>query len=496
MLRLECQPGTAAVTAAPPIRTDPMQAEPDAAAPRRRGDAIVSLVAPPVPARADARAIARLAGPLLVNNLSTAGMSFADTVMAGQLGAGALGSVAVGSSWYNLHLMVGLGLLMSLSPLVAHAYGAGDSTRVGVYARQAVWLVLGLAVLLVVGLACAGPALTLIGTDAAIRPAATGYVLAMACGFPAMLGFLALRYVSEGVGHTRPIMYIAVLGLAVNVAGNWVFMYGRLGMPALGAVGTGVSSALTMWAMFGTMLWYVRRHRVYRPYAIFARLERPDPKRLREMLALGLPICGSVVSEGGLFVAAALIIGTLGAVQVAAHQIALNYASFMFMVPLALHSATTIHVGHQVGAGHVCRARRAGLVGIALCGGLMLVSAVVIAFASRAIADVYTDDEAVLGVAASLLLFAALFQVSDGLQIGAAGALRGFKDARVPMALCVASYWGIGFPLAYWLGVVRGQGPAGVWIGLVAGLTVSAVALNLRFHSISARARGHASAAL
>jgi MATE family multidrug resistance protein len=206
------------------------------------------------------------------------------------------------------------------------------------------------------------------------------------------------------------------------------------------------------------------------------------------MLALGLPISGSVVSEGGLFVAAALIIGTLGGAQVAAHQIALNYASFMFMAPLALHSATTIHVGHQVGAGRVRRGRRAGFVGIAICGGLMVVSALVIVVANRAIADVYTDDAAVLAMAATLLLFAALFQVSDGLQIGAAGALRGFKDAKVPMALNFTSYWGVGFPLAWWLGIVRGMGPVGVWIGLVAGLTACAIALNLRYRHVSGRA--------
>lgn len=439
-------------------------------------------------AAADVRAIARLGGPLVVNNLSVAGMSFADTVMAGQLGANALASVAVGYSWYNLFLMIGLGLLMALSPLVAHAYGAGDSPRVGVYARQAVWLVLALAVVLVAGMVAVRPALTLIGTEPTIVPDAVGYVLAVACGFPAMLGFLALRYVSEGVGHTRAIMYIAVLGLVVNVIGNWIFMYGKLGAPALGAVGTGVSTAIVMWVMFLTMLWYVRRHRVYRPYEIFAKLERPDAKRLREMLALGLPIAGSVVSEGALFVAAALLIGTLGAVEVAAHQIAINYASFMFMVPLALHSATTIHVGHQLGAGDVRRGRRAGYAGIAICGGLMIVSALVIAAANRAIAGIYTDDAAVLAVAAVLLIYAGLFQVSDGLQIGAAGALRGFKDAKVPMGLNFVSYWIVGFPLAYWLGIVLGHGPVGVWIGLVAGLTACAVALNLRYRHVSGRA--------
>ncbi|MCZ8130051.1 MAG: MATE family efflux transporter [Steroidobacteraceae bacterium] len=437
---------------------------------------------------ADARAIWRLGLPLLVNNLSVAGMSFAGTVMAGQLGREALAAVAVGSAYYHLFMMFGLGILMALSPLCAHAYGAGDSPRVGAYARQAVWLVLGIGAIGVAGMSAVRPLLEAIGTDPAIVPTATGYVLAVACGLPAMFGFLALRSMSEGVGHTRPIMYIAVLGLVVNVFGNWVFMYGKLGAPALGAVGTGASTALTMWTMFLTMLLYVRRHRVYRPFALFARFEWPDRRRLREMLGLGLPICGSVMSESGLFVAAALIMGALGAVNAAAHQIALNYASFMFMVPLALHSATTIHVGHLAGAGNPGAARAAGLTGIAICAGLMVVSAIVIVFANRAIADIYTDDAQVLALAATLLLYAAVFQVSDGVQIGAAGALRGFKDAKVPMLLNFTSYWLIGFPLAYGLGVAWGGGPHYVWLGLIAGLTVCAIALTLRFRFVSARA--------
>jgi multidrug resistance protein, MATE family len=228
---------------------------------------------------ADARAIARLGGPLLVNNLSVAGMSFADTVMAGQLGARALASVAVGFSWYNLFLMIGLGLLMALSPLVAHAV-----RRRGLAARRRVRAPGGVAgrsalatVLLVAGMVCVQPALRTIGTAPEIVPDAVGYVLAVACGFPAMLAFLALRYSSEGVGHTRPIMYIAVLGVVVNVIGNWIFMYGKLGAPALGAVGTGVSTAIVMWRC-SAMLWYVRRHRVYRPYAPLTGFEPPGPR--------------------------------------------------------------------------------------------------------------------------------------------------------------------------------------------------------------------------
>jgi len=158
-------------------------------------------------------------------------------------------------------------------------------------------------------------------------------------------------------------------------------------------------------------------------------------------------------------------------------------------VPMALHSATTVHVGHALGKGDPRAARFRGLVGIALCAALMLVSALVIAVASRGIARLYTRDPGVLGLASGLLLLAGAFQVSDGLQVGAAGALRGFKDARVPLVICVLSYWGVGFPLAFGLGIGRGLGPAGVWYGLIAGLTVCALALNWRFLRISSRVR-------
>ncbi len=435
--------------------------------------------------RTDAGAILRLGAPLLVNNLSMGGMSFADTVMGGRLGASALAAIAVGVSYYAVFWIIAIGVTMALSPLVAHAYGRGDEHGVGEYARQGVWIGLGLSVVLVLGLAQVRPALAFIHTDPSILPAAAGYVQAMAFGFPAMVGFMVLRFVSEGIGRTKPMAYVASLGLLANVFFNWVFMYGKLGVPALGAVGTGVATALVWWVMLIALFIYMSRHGAYRPYRIFARLERPVPARLKEILALGVPISGSLVAEGGLFSAAGLMIGTLGAARVAAHQIALNYASFMFMVPMAMHSATTIHVGHALGRGDRRHARFAGLLGIGLCGALMVLSALWVAFQSSFIASLYTRDSEVIGLATSLLLLAGAFQVSDGLQVGAAGALRGFKDARVPLLICIGSYWGVGFPLAFGFGVIRGGGPAAVWYGLIAALTVCALGLGARFLYIS-----------
>jgi len=435
---------------------------------------------------ADAGAIARLGGPLLINNLSVTGMSFADTVMAGQLGARDLAGLAIGVAWFNLFLFVGLGLFMAISPAVAHAYGAEDSDGVARYVRQSLWLVLSVSIALVVGLWQVRWALPALGISPEIRPVAIGYVHAMSWGMPGLMAFFALRFASEGLGYTRPIMYIAAGGLVVNVIGNWIFMYGKFGMPRLGAVGCGVATAITVWLMFLAMFAYMHRHRVYRRFAFFRSVERPDLRVLGELLRLGLPISGSILAEGGLFVAAALIMGVMGATTAGAHQIALNFAAFMFMVPLSISSATTIHVGHLIGGGDVLRGRFAGIVGVCMCAMVMMISACGIVLWNDAIAALYTSDVVVQGLAATLLLAAAVFQVSDGVQVGAAGALRGFKDTAVPMALCWFSYWMIGFSLAYALGVRRQLGPLYVWVGLIAGLTVCAALLMSRYLWISA----------
>jgi multidrug resistance protein, MATE family len=435
--------------------------------------------------RADVLAIARLGGPLLANNLSVCGMTFADTVMAGRLGARDLAGLAVGVSYFNLFFLFGLGMFMAVSPAVAHAYGADDIPRVARYMRQSLWLALILSIVHVAGLWQAEPALRIVGIAPEIMPIAVGYVHAISWGMPGLLGFYALRFTSEGLGYTKPIMYIGFCGLALNIFGNWVFMYGKLGMPELGAVGCGVATAISMWSMFGIMLLYFLKHRVYRRCQFFARFELPDVRVSGELLRLGIPIAGSVLAEGGLFVAAALLMGVMGAVTAGAHQIALNYAALMFMVPLAASSATTIHAGHLLGRGEVAAARHAGFVGIGVCAGIMLVSACAILLLNDQIAAMYTRDAEVRDLAATLLLVAALFQVSDGVQVGAAGALRGFKDTAVPMTICVFSYWAIGFCLAYVLGIQQGRGPIYVWLGLTAGLTVSAILLTTRYGRVA-----------
>jgi MATE family multidrug resistance protein len=437
---------------------------------------------------ADARAICALGLPLLGNNLSIMGMQFADTVMAGQLGARDLAALSVGVGYYHLFLLSGLGVLMAVSPSVAHAFGASDTQGVTRYCRQAWWLALALAVVLVSGLWQVGRVLPALGIAPEILPTSIGYVHAMSFGMPALLAFLSLRYTSEGLGRTKPIMFFGFLGLTANVIGNWIFMYGKFGMPRLGAVGCGVATAISEWLMFSAMFIYMRRQRVYREFDFFSRIDPPDWRVLRELTRIGAPIAGSVLAEGGLFVCAALMIGGMGATLTAGHQIALNYASFMFMVPLAISSATTIHVGHTLGRGDRERGRFVGKLGIGMCASVMALTGIAIVVFNDAIASVYTGDRAVREVAAALLLMAAIFQLSDGVQVGAQGALRGFKDTAIPMAMCIFSYWVVGFPLAYTFGVYNGGGPRYVWIGFIAGLTVSAVLLVSRYLYVSRRA--------
>jgi MATE family multidrug resistance protein len=433
----------------------------------------------------NARAILRLAGPLVVNNVVISGMTLVNTLVAGRIGPEALAGVAVGGSYYQMFWLFGLGVLMSISPIVAHAYGGGRDREVGHRFRQGVWLALLLAVPLVSALACVEPLLRWFGTDARAIPHASGYVYAMCFGMPAMLVFLAHRYTSEGVGWTRPVMYTAAVGLAANLAGNWLFALGGLGLPALGARGCGIATALASWAMLVTMHAYQRRKALYRRFELFARFERPQAAAIVDILRLGLPIAGSVVSEGALFAVAALLMSTLGAEIVAAHQVAINYASLMFMVPLSLHSATTIHVGHQVGRGDARAGRHAGWTGIAMCGLVMALSALVVLAFRGGIAAAYTPDAEVRALATWLFLFVAAFQIPDGLQVGAAGALRGFKDAQVPMALNFTAYWLIGFPAAWWFGIRQGAGPSGIWAGLIAGLCVCAALLLWRYRRVS-----------
>lgn len=436
--------------------------------------------------RNETRRLFTLAGPLIVNNLSIAGMQFADAVMAGRLGVSTLAAVAVGGSLWFFAFTIGLGLLMAISPIAARLYGAGKQQLIGRYTRHGMYLGAALSIPVIVAAQyLIQPLLIFIPIDPEFREMTIGYTQAITLGAPGMFVFLALRFTTEGIGVTKPIMYVSVFALICNVFLNWVLIFGNLGAPALGAVGCGLASAITMWLIATILAVHMFSAKLYKGLGIFSQLAPPRPEALKEIIVLGLPIAVTITAEAGLFNAVSIMMGTLGAAITAAHQIAINFAATMFMVPLALSSAITIRVGHELGAGQVIRARYAGGVGIFVCAVFMSCSAIFLLVFRDAVVSMYTSDEVVKNIAISLLLMAAIFQVGDGVQIGAAGALRGYKDTRMPMIINTVSFWVIAFPLAYLAAVTFKLPPNYIWGGFVAGLSVAAVLLTWRYNRLS-----------
>lgn len=428
-----------------------------------------------------------LAGPLIVGQVTNFGMNFVDTVMAGRLGRVDLGAVAVGSSVWAAGFLFVLGMLMAVSAAVAQLDGAGRARQAGELTRQALWLAATLAVAVWWLMRSAEWFMQVIGTDPAVGAVADGYLKAISWGAPAMTGMLVLRFFSEGIGYTRPTMYIGLLGIACNIPLNYVLMFGKLGFPALGAVGCGWATAAVLWLQFLALaVWIIWRAR-YRPYGVFERFSLPEWRELAALVRLGFPIGVMIFMEGGLFVGSALLIGTLGALPVAAHQIALNYSGLMFMVPLGISGAITVRVGNAIGRGDPDSARRAGLVGIALALAFGTISAAVMISLPEPIARIYTTEREIIDLAASLLILAAIFQLADCVQVAAAGALRGLKDTRVPMLYSILAYWMIGMTLGWWLTFRQDWGPAGMWVGILSGLSVAALLLGGRFLRVSGR---------
>lgn len=426
-----------------------------------------------------------LAGPLIIGQLTSFGMNFVDTIMAGRLGRVDLGAIAIGSSVWAAGLLFVLGVLMSVSPAVSQLDGAGRRLQAGEMTRQALWIALAISVMLALLARNAGWVMSALEVEPAVAELALGYLKAMSWGAPALTMMFVLRFFSEGAGYTRPTMYIGVMGILFNVPLNYILMFGKLGFEPMGAVGCGWATALVFWLQFIALAIYIGYRRQYAQFELYRSFSRPSAREIGGLLRVGLPIGVTIFFEGSLFVSAALLIGTLGALPIAAHQVAINFASMAFMVPLGMAGAITVRVGNAIGRGDPQGARLAGMVGIGLATVFAVFSASLMFLLPEWIARMYTAEREVIEMAAGLLMLAAIFQVSDGLQVASAGALRGYKDTRRPMIYSVFSYWAIGISTGYWLTFEREWGAAGMWVGMIAGLSVAAVLLGTRFLRLS-----------
>ena len=338
------------------------------------------------------------------------------------------------------------------------------------------------------------------GQDPATAALAGRYLRAIVWGLPAFYGFVALRSFAESVGKPVPVTVVALLGIGVNVFWNDALIHGRYGLPELGAVGVGYASAITTWTMLALLVLAFAVVPALRRYGVL-HAEGPDRAVLKSLLRVGVPIGGTLFVEAGLFGATALLVGRLGPTALAAHQVALQLASITFMAALGIAIAGSVRVGLATGAGDATGARRAGWTSIALCVAVMTASALAFTFFPRPLIGLFLDLDAaesapVVALATGLLGLAGLFQLFDGLQAGAGGALRGLKDTFAPMVIALATYWGLGLTTGAWLAFGRGYGAAGLWTGLIVGLAAAGLALAARFRwqTRPARAPAHPAA--
>ncbi|MBE2187262.1 MAG: MATE family efflux transporter [Rhodothermales bacterium] len=435
--------------------------------------------------RREIRATLTLAAPVVLAQLAQVSLGFVDTVMVGRLGPEALAGVALGASMFFTLGLFGLGVVLAVGPMAAQAVGAGKPDEAAHAARQGLWATALLGPAMMVLLVGVSFALGLTGQDPAVADLAGRYLRAIVWGLPAFYGFVAVRSFAEALGRPLVVTLVAVLGIGSNVFWNDALIHGRYGLPALGPVGVGYASAITTWTMFGLLTLVFVLVPSFRKIGLLRR-DRPDRAVLGALLRLGLPIGGSLFVEAGLFGATALLVGRLGSTALAAHQVALQMASITFMGALGIAIAGSVRVGHAAGAGDREGVRRAGWTSIGLSTGVMTVSALAFTLAPRPLIGLFLDvnapaNAAVVALATTLLTLAGVFQVFDGLQAGAGGALRGLKDTRAPMLIAVATYWGLGLTTGVWLAFGQGQGAAGLWKGLIVGLAAAGIALALRF---------------
>jgi MATE family multidrug resistance protein len=429
----------------------------------------------------EAKRTLKIGSPIIAAQLLQMSMSFVDTVMAGNLSASALAAVAIGVSTLLPFFVLAMGTLTAINPIVAQLFGSRRFGEIGREFRQVLWLSALLAIPFMLLFRNLGFVMELANVDPVIIPTAVDYVKAYTWGIPAGFMYLAMRFFCEGLAITKPSMNIALVGVIMNILGNYALMYGAWGFPALGAVGCGYASAIVSWVMFFSMAFFVIRYRGFDRFHLFASWRLPRWKYAKELFRIGIPIGISSTMEVTMFAVVSLLMGSLGEVVIASHQIAINISAMTFMVPFGLSTAITTRVGHSIGRGDWKDARYRGFTGIILAVFFMTLTAIMMFTIPEYIVGIYTSDQQVASIAIQLLYMAAIFQISDGLQVSGYGALRGLKDTKIPMFVNLLAYWIVGLPLGYWLGLQLNWGPQGLWIGLIGGLTVAAILHNIRF---------------
>lgn len=438
---------------------------------------------------AEAKKLVAIAIPILLAQVAQNSMGLVDTIMAGRVSAADMAAVSVGASIWLPLVLFGHGLLLALPPTISYLNGSGQRSRIAHQIRQGLWLVLLSSIPLGLLIYNSDMVIQYMKMEEKLANITIGYLHAMLWGLPGYLLLINFRCLSDGVAKTKPAMVITFLGLLLNIPLNYIFIYGKLGIPAFGAVGCGITTSIVNWAMCLMMIGYSKKARNQRDLKVFEQIiEMPNGKTLAKLLRLGFPIAVAICCEVALFALASLLLSPLGTQVVASHQIALNTSSFVFMLPMSLGMAATILVGQRLGEGAIDKAKLVSYSALGVGLSIACVTALITFFFRYEIAAIFVKDKDVIALASSLLIIAALYQFSDTIQVVSGGALRGYKDTQALLYITVFCYWGVGMPLGYSLSrtdwIIDSIGAAGFWVSFVVSLTIAATLLLWRMRKI------------
>jgi MATE family multidrug resistance protein len=437
-----------------------------------------------VPYSREIRKILKLSFPIFIAQFAQTAMGFVDTVMAGGVSANDMAAVAVATSIWLPCILFGVGVLMALIPLTAQAHGANDIENIPSIGQQGLYLALLLTVPTFLILYNASYLINIMDIDPILKDITIRYLYAILPAIPAFLLFQALRNYIEGLSLTKPAMVIGFMGLLINIPLNWIFVYGKLGQPAMGGAGCGVATSLAYWLMLAALTGYVWHTKKLQYTPLFKRFSAINLKTQLAIFSLGLPVAIALFFEISIFAIVALLIAPLGASIVAAHQIAINFSGMVFMLPMSIANAVSIRVSFNLGQANKAEAKNASYAGYIVGLSMSVITALLTLTFKEQIAQLYTNDSKVILLAVTLIIFSAIYQCVDAIQVVAAGALRGYKEMKAIFTRTFIAYWMVGLPLGYSLAMtdlfMPALGAKGFWIGITLGLTTAAILLGRR----------------
>ena len=427
-----------------------------------------------------------LAFPVILSQLGHVLVSVIDSIMVGRVGTVPLAAASLGNSIFNLVMVFGLGISFSITPLVASAAGQKNRNRISLLLINGTLLCGFAGLFLFLTGYLLTPFLHYLQQPTNVLNITIPYLHLLLFSLIPLMLFQGFKQFAEGLSLTRQAMYISVIANLLNIIGNYILIYGKLGAPALGLNGAAISTLISRIIMAGLMGWYVFYSEKMQHYRLRWKSKHLSFRHLNRLVKIGLPISLQMFFEMGAFGFSAIMIGWLGAKELAAHQIAISMASLTYMMASGIAAAATIRVGHLNGSGHYNEMRTAGFSSVYMAIGFMLTTGLILILAKNFIPTLYVQDVQVISLAAGLLVIAALFQISDGVQVVGLGALRGLEDVKIPSFISLLAYWVAGLPIGYLLCFKAGYGINGIWTGLLIGLTVAALLLFFRFKKLSA----------